>query len=148
MEYGYALRLNLPMATLENKDGVFVESTPQSGAAALASTEDVQLTELEQSTADPRGQKSYPPITYSWILLDRDYPVEKAGALKELVGFVLDEGQSYAPYFGYLPLPSKVVEKSRSVIDRLNDGGVDAVANAGLDGRPGNTNGRKSRQSF
>ncbi len=94
MEYGYALRLNLRMATLENKDGQFVAPTPQSGAAALAPTAGLGLNELDKSTVNPSGPKAYPIVTYSWFLVYRDYPAEKARAVTSFVFFALDEGQS------------------------------------------------------
>lgn len=120
VEYGFAIRLNLPMATLENKEGQFVAPTPQSGSAALASTADIALDALDASTTNPGGAKSYPIVTYSWLLLYRDYPADKARAVKTFVNYALEDGQSYAPYFGYLPLPSKVAEASKAAVARVN----------------------------
>jgi phosphate transport system substrate-binding protein len=128
VEYGFALRLNLPMATLENKEGQFVAPTPQSGVAALASTADVALEALDASTTNPGGAKSYPIVTYSWLMLYRDYPPEKAQAVKAFVNYSLEEGQSYAPYFGYLPLPAKVVEKGKATLSRINTTAAATVA--------------------
>jgi phosphate transport system substrate-binding protein len=128
VEYGFALRLNLAMATLENKDGQFIEPTPQSGAAALASTADTPLATLDASTANPGGAKSYPIVTYSWILLYRDYPAEKSRAINAFVTYALDEGQSYAPYFGYLPLPAKIADQGKAALTRLNGGVADSAA--------------------
>ena len=47
IEYGFALRLGLQMAVLENKAGQFVAPTPLSGAAALNPTMDVGLDALD-----------------------------------------------------------------------------------------------------
>lgn len=116
IEYGFALQLNLPMATLQNKAGQFVAPTPQSGAVALASTADVALDKLDESTANPGGDKAYPIVTYSWFLLYRNYSAERGRALSAFVGYALDEGQSYAPYFGYLPLPPHVAELGKAAV--------------------------------
>lgn len=119
VEYGFALRLNLPMAVLENREGQFVEPTPQSGSAALASTENTPLGALDDATTNPTGAKSYPIVTYSWALLYRDYPAEKARALTAFFTYALEEGQSYAPYFGYLPLPPKVAAMGKAALARV-----------------------------
>ena len=118
LEYGFALRLGLQMAVLENKAGQFVAPTPLSGAAALAPTMDVNLDDLDASTTNPPGLKAYPIVTYSWILLYPSYPAEKARALVSFLNFAYDEGQSYGPYFGYLMLPESVIERARAALVR------------------------------
>jgi phosphate transport system substrate-binding protein len=119
VEYGFALRLNLPMATLENKAGQFVAPTPTTGAAALESTVDVSLNALDESTVNPSGPNAYPLVTYSWILLYRNYPADKGRALTAFVNFALEEGQTYAPFFGYLPLPPKIAGLGKAFVSKL-----------------------------
>ena len=132
VEYGFALRLGLPMAVLENKAGQFVAPTPQSGAAALMPSTDVGLDVLDPSTANPPGLKAYPIVTYSWLLLYPSYPAEKARALISFLNFALDEGQSYAPYFGYLPLPEPVAKKAKAAIARFSASGTPAPEKAAV----------------
>ena len=122
MEYGFALRLGLPMAALENKAGQFVPPTPQSGAAALTPSMEAGFDTLDKSTVNPTGPKAYPIVTYSWLLLYRKYPAEQARALTSFIDFALGEGQSYAPYFGYLPLPAPVVERAKAALAEFNSG--------------------------
>ncbi len=119
IEYGFALRLGLQMAALENKAGQFVAPAPLSGTAALSPTVDVGLNMLDASTANPPGLKAYPIVTYSWFLLYPSYPAEKARALIAFLNFALDDGQSYAPYFGYLPLPQPVVDQAKAAISHF-----------------------------
>ena len=119
IEYGFALRLGLQMAVLENKAGQFVPPTPLSGAAALNPTMDVGLDALDSSTANPPGMKAYPIVTYSWFLLYPSYQPEKARALMSFLNFAYDEGQSYAPYFGYLQLPDPVMQQARAALTRF-----------------------------
>jgi hypothetical protein len=33
--------------------------------------------------------------------------------------WLVDEGQSYAPYFGYIPLPEPVVEQAKAALARF-----------------------------
>jgi phosphate transport system substrate-binding protein len=119
LEYGFALRLGLQMAVLENKAGQFVAPTPVSGAAALTPTMDVSLDALDASTANPPGLKAYPIVAYTWLLLYPGYPAEKARALVSFLNFAYEEGQSYAPYFGYLALPEPVIEQARVALARF-----------------------------
>ena len=120
VEYGFALRLGLPMAVLQNKDGQFVAPTPQSGAAGLAaSSAGVGLDALDESTTKPSGPKSYPIVTYSWLLLYRSYTAEQTQSLTSFVDYVLDDGQSYAPYSGYLALPPSVVQLGKAALAKV-----------------------------
>ena len=119
VEYGFALRLGLPMAVLQNKEGQFVAPTPQSGAAALAASTGLGLDALDESTTNPAGPKAYPIVTYSWLLLYRSYRAEQTRSLASFVGYALDEGQSYAPYFGYLALPPSVVELGKAAVSKV-----------------------------
>lgn len=132
LEYGFALRLGLQMAVLENKAGQFVAPTPLSGAAALTPTMDVSLDVLDASTANPPGLKAYPIITYSWLLLYPSYPAEKARALVSFLNFAYDEGQSYAPYFGYLPLPEFVIQQARAALARFGTSSAAAPEKASV----------------
>ncbi len=130
VEYGFALRLGLPMASLENKDGQFVAPSPLSGAAALVPISNVDLDWLDRATADPTGAKAYPIVTYSWLLFHKTYPKEQAAGVASFLDFALDEGQSYAPFFGYLPLPAPVVERAKAAVAQFRSANELAAAPA------------------
>jgi len=119
VEYGFALRLGLQMAVLENKAGQFITPTPESGAAALTPSVDAGLETLEASTINPAGPDAYPIVTYSWFLLYPSYPAEKARALVSFLTFAYEEGQNSARYLGYIPLPEPVVEQARAALARF-----------------------------
>jgi phosphate transport system substrate-binding protein len=111
VNYEFARKIGLPMATLENKEGNYVRPSVQSAAAALASA---QLPgNLRAFVPDPAGRDSYPIVTLTWILLRKDYgDAAKARALRELLGWCLQDGQKYAPELNYIPLPADVVAKA------------------------------------
>ena len=107
VEYGFAKRLGLQMAALENKAGRFVAPSPDSGQAALQASDD-------QSVLDPSGDASYPIVTFSWLLLYRKYgDPQKAAAVKNFVTWGLTVGQTIAPGLGYLPLPAERAQRRR-----------------------------------
>jgi phosphate transport system substrate-binding protein len=119
VEYGFALRLGLQMAVLENKDGKFVAPTPQSGAAALTPNAGAGLEALGTATINPPGPDAYPIVTYSWFFLYPSYPAEKARVLVSFLTFAYEEGQNSARYLGYIPLPVPVVEQARAALARF-----------------------------
>lgn len=119
IEYGYATQNKIPFATLENQAGQYVEATPESASAALAS---VELPENFLGFApDPTGENSYPIVTYSWIMAYRNYDdPAKAQAVENMLKWGLTEGQKYSAELGYVPLPESVVSKVEPAVDTLS----------------------------
>lgn len=113
--YEFAQRLGLQTAYVENKSGAFVKPTAQSCAEALASAE---LPEnLRVYVADPASPNAYPIATFTWILLRRNYPPEKAAALRDLFAWCLQSGQQSAPSLGYVELSEAVASKTLAALD-------------------------------
>jgi phosphate transport system substrate-binding protein len=109
VEYGFANRLGLPMAALQNKAGEFVKPDPSSGQQAMSADGEPLPEDLRRFVVDPAGAGSYPIVTYSWLLLYKDYPQpEKSLALRDFIGWGLTEGQAYATELGYIPLSQSV----------------------------------------
>lgn len=122
VEFGFARRLGLPVALLENKEGQFVAPSSEAGAAAISASAGLDLEGLAASIVNPPGAKAYPIVTYSWLLLYRHYPADKARALTSFVSFALDKGQSAAADLGYIELPQSVVDLAKSVVAQINPG--------------------------
>ncbi len=109
VEFGFAERLGLAMAALENSAGRFVRPTEEAGRATMAAAGDDVPEDLRTYLADPKGEDSYPIITLSWLLLhERNRDPAKSAALKEFVGWGLTEGQAFSIKLGYVPLPAAV----------------------------------------
>ncbi len=120
LEYGFAKRLGLPMAWLENKAGHFVEPSDQSGEEALASNAQRMPENLRLLIPDPDGAAAYPILTLSWLLLYQHYPdPAKAAALKQFVAFGLADGQRHSRELGYVPLPEEIVSRSRQALESI-----------------------------
>jgi len=113
--YEFAHRLGLRMASIENKSGAFVKPGEQSCAAALASAD---LPEnLRAYVADPDGAGSYPIVTFSWVLLRKNYSAPKTAVLHDVFAWCLRSGQQYATDLGYVPLPPAVASKALVALD-------------------------------
>lgn len=120
IEYGFAKRLGLSMAWLENKAGRFVEPNDHSGAEALARNAQQMPENLRLLIPDPEGEDAYPILTLSWLLLYRHYPdPAKASAIKQFVNFGLTEGQRYSRELGYVPLPDEIVSRSQKALENI-----------------------------
>ncbi|NVO17205.1 MAG: phosphate ABC transporter substrate-binding protein PstS [Rhodoplanes sp.] len=119
VEFGFAKRLGLPMAALENKSGAFV--TPSEAAAQLAlSARVVQVSELDRSVVDPTAAGAYPIVSYSWLFLFRRHPDPARGqAVHDLVAWGLSEGQQYGAELGYIPLSADVIALGREALQAI-----------------------------
>jgi phosphate transport system substrate-binding protein len=121
VEYGFAARLGLPMAILENKAGKFIAPTDAAGKATMAAAGDDVPDDLRTYLADPEGDESYPIITLSWLALHEHYRnPAKAAALKEFIDWGLTEGQAFSTKLGYVPLPASLSDRSRQALSATN----------------------------
>ncbi len=111
IEYYFASRLGLPIATLQNKAGNFVRPDAESGRRTLeVAAEDRMPENLRLFVPDPDAPDAYPIVSLSWLLLYGAYPEpEKAAALKAAVTWALNAGQPIAEELGYIPLPANIV---------------------------------------
>jgi len=118
IEYGFSRQLDLPIATLENRDGKFVKPTEPAFVAGLASAE---LPEnLRAFVPDPVGPNSYPIVTYSWVLLrSNNGDAAKAAMLRDLFRWCLQDGQQYSSGLGYIELPAGVAVKSLAALSSV-----------------------------
>jgi phosphate transport system substrate-binding protein len=117
MEYGFARRLGLPVATLQNKTGEYIKPSAESGRAALAAAAADLPDDLRLFIPDAEGPGSYPIVSLSWILLRAAYgDPAKANALTEAITQGLTEGQEIAEEMGYIPLPEEIVSKATAAV--------------------------------
>jgi phosphate transport system substrate-binding protein len=119
VEYGFAKRLGLPVAALQNKAGNYVMPSEAAGIEALAEATETMDAELRGTVDDPSADRAYPLVTYSWMMLYARYAdARKAAAVRDFVGWGLTEGQrvSGAELAGYIPLPDGIVAKGQHAL--------------------------------
>ena len=118
VEYGMAKRTGLAMAHLQNKAGRFIEPTGNSGLATIVETK--LPVSLRAYFPDPDGRNSYPIVTYTWLLLYKDYGDEqKAKAVKRFVRWCLTDGQQYCEQLGYIRLAPQVAGMALDALDQI-----------------------------
>jgi phosphate transport system substrate-binding protein len=118
VEYGMAQRTGLAMAWLENKAGEFIQPHGGSGLATLLNTD--MPDNLRVFFPDPDGEDSYPIVTYSWLLLYKQYnDPQKAAALRRYVKWALTEGQAFNESLGYVRLAPHVVARAVQAVESI-----------------------------
>lgn len=116
VEYGFAKRLGLAMASLQNKSGAYIRPSEQSALPGLQEA----MRNPEFTAPDPSAPDAYPIVTYSWMLIYRSYAdASKKDALKAFVAWGLGDGQKLGVPLGYVPLPSDVVQRSRNALAEI-----------------------------
>ncbi|NJO54395.1 MAG: hypothetical protein HC829_05715 [Bacteroidales bacterium] len=120
LEYGFAKRLGLPVAALQNKAGQYVMPTEQTGQTALTEASAEGVGEGRFFVTDPAGGEAYPIVTYSWLLLYQQYDdAAKATALKDFVTWGLTDGQAYSQDLGYIPLTAEMADRGQQALATL-----------------------------
>lgn len=118
IEYGFAVSSKQPMASLENKAGKFVAPTLQNAAAALKNVE--LPADLRAWVTDPAGDDVYPIVTYTWILAKKKYDdPAKAKAVKDMLKWVLTDGQKTSESLQYVALPEAVATRVTKAVDEI-----------------------------
>jgi phosphate transport system substrate-binding protein len=121
VEVVYARQNRLPVAHVRNKSGRFVSPMPfEVASAADRVGASADGAELRHSLVDASGNRAYPIVSFSWILLspDRLGPVK----LEQLRGFLrwaLVDGSEIASSMGYVALPSLTATRVIGLLDTL-----------------------------
>ena len=121
VEYGFATRLNLPMAALQNLAGQFVAPDAKNIAKVFDDEVNQMPADLRLFVPDPSGQGVYPIASFSWLILYGDYTdAAKGTALKDFVRFGLTQGQKESSRLGYVPLPEIVSGLAQKAVDTVH----------------------------
>ncbi|MCI0707660.1 MAG: phosphate ABC transporter substrate-binding protein PstS [Ignavibacteriae bacterium] len=117
VELAYAVKNNLPYASIKNKAGEFVKPTLESVTAAAAGAAKDMPADLRVSITDADGKGSYPISGFTWLLVYTNMKdKQKKDALVNFLKWAMGEGQSYAGELLYAPLPKEVVKLCNSKI--------------------------------
>src|SRR5262249_37326176 len=116
--YEFAHRLGLPMASLQNKAGEFVQPGHQAGVGGLSNAD--LPGKLRLFSPDPPAREAYPIVTFSWILLYKNYDdPRKARTLRDFLRWCLTDGQKAASELGYVPLSPNVSSRSLAAVGAI-----------------------------
>ena len=129
VELAYAVKNKMPVASVKNADGKFVEPTIASTTAAAAGAAKSMPTDFRVSLTNAPGEEAYPIASFTWLLVYKDQPNELKGrALAKFLWWMSHEGQKYADDLLYAPLPQPVVKQIEAKIRQITYQGKPLVA--------------------
>jgi phosphate transport system substrate-binding protein len=121
VEFGFAKLARLHMAALENQAHQFIQAD-EAGKSGERALEGAEIPEdLQIRVPDPKAPDAYPIVTYTWVLSRKHYDNKReAEALKAVLRRCLDDReQQIAQQLGYLKMPSELVARLRSELERI-----------------------------
>jgi phosphate transport system substrate-binding protein len=124
VELAYALQNRLPVASLRNKAGKFVEPSLEAITAAAAGTATKIPEDLRMPIVDAEGEGAYPiaGFTYALVYEDMADPIRGA-ALTNFLWWGTHDGQKLGLPLHYAPLPASIVTKAEDKLKALRSGG-------------------------
>ncbi len=112
VEYAYAEQNHLAVASMKNKEGVFVEPNLASFQAAAKYAEWSKAPGFYEILTNEPGKESWPIAAATFILMHKSQ--DNPAAAKEVLNFFnfgYTEGDKMAEQLGYVPLPDTVVQQ-------------------------------------
>ena len=113
-----ATELKLTAASVENKDGKFVEPTLEATTAALegAKVND----DLSYNPLNAAGAETYPITAPTYLLLRTEYDdAEKGELVKSFAKYLLTDGQKAAEKNNFAALPKELADKALDQVDKV-----------------------------
>jgi len=120
VELVYAIQHQLSYGAVRNSSGEYVRADLGSLAEAAKTTlKTVSLDSISTITNAP-GRDAYPIATFTWLLLPPsiDEPA-KASALRELLRWILTDGQKECSLLGYAPLPREIAAQQLQLVNEM-----------------------------
>ncbi len=121
VEITYAGNLGLPAASVRNRAGAFVR--PESGTVSHAA--DVQIPgDTRVSITDTHAEDGYPISSFTWLVFYReqaydDRTLDRALELRNLLLWILGEGQEINATLNYAPLAKNARAKGLEIIRQM-----------------------------
>jgi phosphate transport system substrate-binding protein len=134
VELVYALQNGMPVASIENKSGDFIQPSIKSVSLAAG----VELpADTRVSITDTGAAEGYPISGFTWIILyrEQDYDGRSGGGAEELVRllwWMIHEGQEFAEPLDYAPLPAEAVRKAEAALMTVTYDGRSIAGELGL----------------
>jgi len=129
VELAYAVTNKLPVGSVKNAAGQFVEPSIESTTAAAAGAAANMPGDFRVSLTNAPGEAAYPIASFTWLLVYKDQPDEiKGRLLTKFLWWAIHEGQKYPSDLLYAPLPAPVVKQIEAKIKQINFQGKPLLA--------------------
>jgi len=112
IEYSYKIKLGLPAAQVENKEGKMINPTVASFQDAAKYATWTPDNDFYAVIGDPAGATSYPIVAATFILLAQE-KTEKNKEITTFFDWAYNNGDKAAADLGYVPLPASTKDEIR-----------------------------------
>jgi phosphate transport system substrate-binding protein len=120
VELNFARRSDIGYGTVQNPAGQFVRATAASISAACKASLGSIPADFRVSLIDAPGKDAYPIASFTWIYLPTSgLSAERAQALKQFLGWALEDGQTIARGLGYAILPGSIQSRARAALNSV-----------------------------
>jgi phosphate transport system substrate-binding protein len=127
LELAYAKRSGMPVASIQNQAGEFVEPSPTSASLAVNAAIDVLAKDLRTPIVDPpaTAKGAYPITGLSFILIPKDNKSTdgEQEALRDYISYALTTGQDVSEELYYAKLPPPVQQQGQTLLSQLTENG-------------------------
>lgn len=126
LELNYAKENGVPVASIQNLAGNFVQPSPGSAAAAISAFSDALAKDVRTPIVDPPASAAdaYPISGLSFILIPKDRPgANEQEAIKDFVAFAISTGQDSAEELSYAKLPDPIQKRGQELLSQLTTNG-------------------------
>jgi phosphate transport system substrate-binding protein len=129
VELAYAATNKMPVASVKNPAGKFIEPTIETTTAAAAGAAKDMPADFRVSVTNAPGENAYPISSFTWLLVYKDQTDEAKGrALVKFLWWATHDGQKYPGNLLYAPLPAPVVTQIEAKIKQITFGGRPLLA--------------------
>ena len=124
VELAYAITNKMPVASVKNAAGRFVDPTIESTTAAAAGAAKDMPADFRVSITNAPGENAYPISSFTWLLVYKNQADEAKGkALVKFLWWAMHDGQKDQAALLYSPLPAPVVAKIEAKIKKITFAG-------------------------
>ena len=129
VELAYAVKNHLPVGSIKNAAGKFVEPTIATTTAAAAGASKDMPADFRVSLTNSPGDDAYPVASFTWLLVYREQADQGKGrSLAKFLWWMSHDGQRYAADLLYAPLPPEVVKRIETKIKEITYQGKPLLA--------------------
>lgn len=120
VELIYAVQNKMSYGSVKNAAGKYLRATTEGVTAAAAASAKTMPADYRVSITNAPGATSYPISSFTWFLIPtHSADANKAKALAEFLGWMLDHGEAEAAGMSYAPLPKPVQDMVRKSIAQV-----------------------------
>ena len=107
----------LTFASIQNKDGEYVQPTLEGATAALEGAEIAD--DLSYNPLNAPGADSYPITSPTFILIKTSYDASKGELVNAFLNYVLTDGQDSAKDVSFAALPDQLRQRALQQLDKI-----------------------------